>query len=142
MTFSHWSLSHFSGAIRLRTAIHEDLPAPAGNRAQPGLLELRDHLAQRHPEDLGEVIELRRREPVDIDVRILLPDVRSIVEIPVDPELRMMPALQQNLDAADGRQLVELLVELLERRARSDPRPFPSGKTRRTCSKRCRRSCS
>ena len=69
---------------------------------------------QRHLEDFGEVIELRRREAVDVDVRILLADVGEQREIPVDAELRMMPALHENLHAADRGQLVELLVEFLE----------------------------
>ena len=31
------------------------------------------------------------------------------IEVPIDPELRMMPALQEDLDAADRAQLIELL---------------------------------
>ena len=61
-----------------------------------------------------EMIELRRAEAVDVDVRIFFPDVAEQIEIPIDAELRMMTALHQNLHAADRGQLVELLVDLLE----------------------------
>ena len=65
-------------------AIDQDFAAAAGNRAEAGLLESADHFLQRHPEDLGEVVELRRLNPWMLIVRILLPDVGEQVEIPVD----------------------------------------------------------
>ena len=44
-----------------------------------------------------------------------LADVVEQVEIPVNAEFRVVPALHEDLDTADGRQLVELLVDLLVR---------------------------
>ena len=38
-------------------AIHQNLAAAAGDRAEPGFLELRDHFPQWHPEHFGKVIE-------------------------------------------------------------------------------------
>ena len=70
------SLLHFSGAMRSRTRSTRISPPPPGMRAQPGLLEFRNHFAQRHSEDLREMVELRRAEAVDVDVRILRADVR------------------------------------------------------------------
>ena len=59
------------------------------------------------------MIELRRAEAVDVDVRKFLADVREEIQVKVDAELRVMPALQEDLHAADGRQFVEFPVELI-----------------------------
>ena len=67
------------------------------------------------PKSLGEMLELRRAESVDVDVRIFFPDVAEQIEIPIEAELRMMPALHQDLHAAGRGQFVELLIELLAR---------------------------
>ncbi len=61
------------------------------------------------------MLELRRTEPVDIDMRIFFSDVVKQFQIPLEPELRMMPALHQDLHPAGRRQLIELLVNLLVR---------------------------
>ncbi len=45
-------------------AVYEDLAAAAGDRPEARFHEFRDDLAERHAEDLREVIELRRAEPV------------------------------------------------------------------------------
>ena len=95
--------------------VHEDFAAAAGDAAESGVLEFRDDLAQRHLEYFGKMLKLWRAETVDIDVRIFRADVRKHVEIPLDAELRMVPALQQNLHAADGGEFVELLIQLLAR---------------------------
>ena len=68
----------------LAHAVDQNLATAAGNRSQPGFLELRDHFAQRHAEDFGEMLELRRTESVNVDVRIFLPDVMQQIEIPVE----------------------------------------------------------
>src|SRR5207302_2648643 len=73
------------------------------------------HFSQRHPESFGKMLEFRRTESVDIDVRILVPDVLEEIEIPRERQLRMMPALHQDLHSSDRRQLVKFLVDLFER---------------------------
>src|SRR5215207_4068630 len=61
------------------------------------------------------MVELRRRERVDVDVRILRPDVPQHRQVIVNPEARMMSALQEDLDAVDGTEFVQLLIQLIER---------------------------
>ena len=47
----------------------------------------------------SKMLELRRAEPMNVDVRIFSPDVMEELEVPIQTELRMMPALHQNLHA-------------------------------------------
>ena len=61
------------------------------------------------------MLKLGRAESVNIDVRIFFPNVRQQIEIPMERQLRMMPALHQNLRAARGGKFVDLLIDLLER---------------------------
>ena len=56
-----------------------------------------------------------RAEPVDVDLRKFAFDVREQIEIPLLRQLRMMPALHQNLRAAQRDGLLDLPVHLLER---------------------------
>ncbi len=113
MASSQRSLLHLSGAMRLRTRSTRISPPPPGIGAEARFLELGDDLAHRHLKHLREVVELRRAERVDVDVRVFLADVVEQVEIPVDRQLRVMPALHEDLDAADGGEFVEFLVDLL-----------------------------
>ena len=59
------------------------------------------------------MLELRRAESVDVDVRIFLSDVMEQVDIPIEPELGMMAALHQDLHPAGRGQFIEFLVDLL-----------------------------
>src|SRR4029077_13619603 len=95
-------------------AIHQDLPSTAWNGAQAGLFKSLDHLAQRHSEDLRKVVELRRAESVNVDLRILPANMRKHVEVEVDAEFGVMTALQKHLHTAFGSQFIEFLVNLLE----------------------------
>ena len=61
------------------------------------------------------MLELRRAESVDVDVRIFFADVTQQIDIPIERQLRMMPALHQDLHAAGRRQFIEFLIDLLER---------------------------
>ena len=103
ITSSHWSLLHFERRDALPHAIHQNLAAAARNRAEPRFLKTRDDFPQRHLEHLREMVELRRAEPVDVDLRKFFPDVAEQIEIPIEAELRMMPALHQDLHAARPR---------------------------------------
>ena len=63
-------------------AVDQNFAAAARDRSEPGFLELRDHFAQRHREHFGKMLELRRAESVNVDVRIFFPDVMEQIEIP------------------------------------------------------------
>src|ERR1044072_3428157 len=95
--------------------IDENFAAAARNRPKSSLPKFRNHFLQRHSEDLREMLKLRRTESANTDVRIFSPDVTQQIDIPFEPQFRMMPALHQNLNAANGGKFVELLIDLLER---------------------------
>src|SRR6516225_10898512 len=62
------------------------------------------------------MLELRWAESVDVDVRIFFSDVLQEIDVPLERQFRMMPALHQDLNAARRRQLVELLIKLFARK--------------------------
>ena len=115
ITSSHWSELHFSGEIAVAHFVDENFAAAAGNRAESRLLEARDDFFQRHAENLREMVELGRRKAVDVDRRMIRPDVLEQVEVVIDAELRMMAALHENLRAADGFEFLDLCADLLGR---------------------------
>jgi len=59
-----------------------------------------------------EMLELWWTKSVNVDVRIFLADVPQQVDVPFEAELRMMSALHQDLNTADGGKFVQLLIEL------------------------------
>ena len=52
---------------------------------------------------------------MDIDVRIFFPDVMQKIEIPLKRQLRMVPALHQNLHSTRCGQFIQFLVDLFKR---------------------------
>ena len=58
------------------------------------------------------MLELWWTKSVNVDVRIFLADVPQQVDVPFEAELRMMSALHQDLNTADGGKFVQLLIEL------------------------------
>ena len=96
-------------------AVHENLAAAAGNGAQPGLHEIADDLLHRLVEKFLERDELARAEPVDVHLRKLRLHVREQVEIPLLRQLRMMPALHENLRATERDRLLDLPIHLVVR---------------------------
>ena len=50
---------------------------------------------------------------MNVDRRVVRADVVEQVEIIIDPELRMMAALHQNLRAADGLKFLDFFADLL-----------------------------
>src|SRR6266550_2556368 len=96
-------------------SVDQNLTTAARDRAEAGVFKLRNHLPERHPERFGKMLKLRRTESVNIDVRILFADVPEKSDIPVEPQLRMMPPLHEDLNTAHGRKFVQLLIELFER---------------------------
>ena len=126
----------------LAHAVHENLPAAARNRAKAGLDELADDFLQRQLEHFAEMDEFRRAEAVDVDPREFAFDMRQQIEIPRQGELRMMAALQQNLRAAQRAGFLNLPVQLGQRNDVGVGGVLGRGKTRKTCSRHCRRWCS
>jgi hypothetical protein len=44
---------------------------------------LREHFAQGHREEMRKVLQLRRAETVDVNMRIFFADVAEEIEIPI-----------------------------------------------------------
>jgi len=76
-------------------------------------VEVADDGVERHLEHLAEMDELARAEAVNVDLRELRLHVGEQVEIPLEREFRMMPALEQDLRAAQFDRLRDLPVHLL-----------------------------
>src|ERR1051326_954851 len=51
---------------------------------------------------------------MDIDVRILFPNMMEEVDIPREWQFRMMPALHQDLHAAGRGKFIQLFIDLLK----------------------------
>src|SRR5690606_37778222 len=93
--------------------VDEDLAAAARDAVEARLLELADDLGDLEPEPLAEENDLRRREPVDVD-RMMALDVAHQLEIPLERDVRVVAALEKDLDPAERLTLVDLLTDLLE----------------------------
>ena len=100
----------------LADAVDQDLAAAAGQAAQAGVLEPLQHLAQRQLVELVEVPDLRRAEGVQVDLRDSAPcRSRSSSSYHSSFKRRVHAALHQDLIAAQGDRLLDLLVEHLAR---------------------------
>lgn len=102
----------FQRSDAVADTVHEDFPATARNRPESGFDELGDDFPDRHAEDFGKVVELRRAEAVDIDLRIFFPDVGEHIQVEIDAEFRVVASLEEDLHATFGRKLVEFFVDL------------------------------
>src|ERR1043166_7817060 len=60
------------------------------------------------------MVKLRRSEPVNVDVRIFFADVLQKIDVPLERQFRVMPALHQDLHSSGSSELVQLLIKLLE----------------------------
>jgi hypothetical protein len=96
-------------------AVHEDFPAATRQRSQPGGHEVPQDRFHRLVEELAEGDDLAGAEAVDVDLRELRLDAREQVQIPLLRQLRVMPALHENLRAAQRHGLLDLAVHLLRR---------------------------
>src|SRR5436853_644459 len=56
------------------------------------------------------MLELRRTEPVDVDVRIFFADVLQKIDVPLERQFRVMSALHQDLNATRCRKFVQFPV--------------------------------
>ena len=126
----------------LADVIDQDLRPAAGQRAHAGRNQPRQGLLDRQARDLADVQHFVGRKGVQVDRRILPLEPAEEVFVILDAQLRVEPALQQDLDAAGGHSLVDLGGQfvLAERVAARPARG--RGRTRRSGSRRCRRSCS
>jgi hypothetical protein len=100
--------------------VGEDFPAPAGHRIETRLLQPADHPAQLPGqvvaggvEEADELDELRRAEGVDVHRGESRLDDLQQVEVPRQREVRVHPALHEDLRPADGHQLLDLAAELV-----------------------------
>jgi len=92
----------------LADAVDENLPAPPGQRAEPRAGQPFEHLPQRTLRDLGERVNLRRREAVHVDLGEVRLDVPEQVLVPLQRQGRMHAPLEQDLVAPHGHRLVDL----------------------------------
>jgi hypothetical protein len=98
----------------------EDLAAAAREAVEPRLLQA-DHdpadllfqVGAGRVEEVDELDELGRAERVDVDAREALLDLAEQVEVPVEGQLGVHAALQEDLRAADRAELGDLLEQLL-----------------------------
>ncbi len=62
-----------------------------------------------------DVVDLRRREAMQLKVGILRVQRAQKIFIPLDSEIRMKPALHQDAGSAKGNRLINLRADLVER---------------------------
>ena len=99
---------------QLAHAIDEDLGAAAGNAVEPGRDEPLDDLRHRQPRQAREVDDFGRRERVQPERRIPFLDGAEQILVPLERQVRVVAALQQQLPAAERDRLVDLAEDLLE----------------------------
>ena len=105
--------SCFLGGDDVAHALNEDLSAPARNRIEARAAKLANDLDRIHTEQLREEIDLARTEAVDVDRMIAL-DVLHQIQVPLERDIGVVPALNQDLDSAKCLELVDLGPDLLE----------------------------
>ena len=76
-----------AGADLPADAIDEDFRPAAGQRSQPGVLQPLQHLAHRQPGERGDMVDLRRAETVNVDLRKAPLDVAEQLLVPLDFQL-------------------------------------------------------
>ena len=99
---------------QLAHAIDEDLGAAAGNAVEPGRDQPLDDLRHRQPRQPREVNDFGRRERVQPERRITLLHRAEQVLVPLERQVGIVPALQQQLTAAERDRLVDLPEDLVE----------------------------
>src|SRR6188472_1218909 len=60
------------------------------------------------------MLKLRRTESMNIYVRIFFADVVQEIDVPLELQFRMMPALHQDLHSTCSSEFVQLLIKLLK----------------------------
>ena len=93
--------------------VHQDFPATARQTTQACRREVAQDVLHRFAEELLECNQFAGAEAMHVDLREFLADVRQQIEIPLLGQLGMMPALHQDLGAAQGQGLLDLFVHLV-----------------------------
>ena len=127
---------------QLAHAIDEDLRAAAGNAVETGGDQPLDDRPRRNLIEPRDVQDLRRRQRVQLELRIARLHRAKQILVPLNRQVGIVAALQQQLVAADGDRLVDLAGRSPRSRARSRRSSRPGDRTRRSCSARRRCSCS
>ena len=83
-TSSQSSVRTLPARDRLADAVDQDLRPAAGQAPQPRGLEPLQDLPQRHPGHLGEEVDLRRAEAVDVDPGEVRLDVAKQLLVPLE----------------------------------------------------------
>ena len=91
-------------------AVDEDLAAAARERVEPRVAQPRERLPDRQLRAPRDVLDLRRRERVQVDLVALLDRAEEILVV-VDPEVGVVAALHQHAGAADRERLLDLLED-------------------------------
>ena len=112
-TPSHSSVCAFFLATRSRISSTRISPPPPGMLSSPAARSSRTTSATASPNRSLKNTTSRRREAVDVD-RVVALDVAHQVEVPLERDVRIVPALEQDLHAADRLALVDLGADLLE----------------------------
>ena len=108
------SVVHFSGEMAWRISSSRISAPPPGIESRPGRDQPLDHGADRHVLDLGDVADLLGRQAVDRQREVGLHPAEQIL-VPGERQVRVEPALQQDLHAAQVDRLLELLGQHLAR---------------------------
>jgi hypothetical protein len=101
----------FAARDLLADAIDENLAAAAGEAAEPGVLQSLEHRLERQLRELVEVPEFGGAEAVDVDLRELPLHAAEQVFVPLERQLRVQAALNENLVAAEVDGFLNLLMQ-------------------------------
>ncbi len=99
---------------QLAHAVDENLGAAAGNAVESGGDQPIDHVAHRQSRHAREVDDLGRRQRVQLELGIALLDRAEEIFVPLQRQVGVVAALQQQLHAADRDGLVDLAEDLVE----------------------------
>src|SRR5271167_1798650 len=94
--------------------IVENFGAATGNGIESGIAQPPDRIFDAQAADLGDADDLRRREAVQVDLRKALLDAAQQGLIPLDLQIRMQPALQQDSCATQLHGFAYLLINSFE----------------------------
>ena len=95
------------GRDDLAHAVDEDLGAAAGQRVEARVAQAREHVGRRELRAPRDVLDLGRRQRVQVD-RVALLDRAEQILVPVDVEVGMVAALHQQRRAAERERLLDL----------------------------------
>ena len=110
MTPSHSPVFVFFGAMILRTRSTRISRAAAGDRVETGVAQPRQRLRDRQLRAARDVLDLGRRQRVQVDLVARLDRAEQILVV-VDVEVGMVAALHEQARAADRERLLDLLED-------------------------------